>query len=340
MAQFRTPVEVPSWKWQTGYGKKNLFIGSCFTENIGEIMNSLAFDIDLNPFGIIYNPVSVADSVMRLIEGREFTADELFQFNGLWHSYRHHGRFSEPSNLLALEKINERFRASSSYIRETNFLFITLGTAWIYELKESGMVVANCHKVPANQFRRYRLTVTRTVEKLKDSLNCLWDINPDARVVFTVSPIRHTNDGAIANQLSKATLLLAIDALVQGYGHQRCTYFPSYELVMDELRDYRFYAGDMIHLSDTAINYIWNKFEETAIDKESREWAKKVASVNKAASHKPINKFTREHSLFLENTLIKVREISSQQPLIKLHTLQDCLENKITEIKQQLEHNC
>ena len=211
-------------------------------------MESLAFDININPFGIIYNPVSLAQSLQRLISGKLFSREDLFQQDGLWHSYMHHGRFSTPDAGTALSQINTRFAEGSRYIREADFLFITLGTSWIYELKSTGEVVSNCHKVPSVAFRRFRLTVSEAVGYLKEALDDLWDVNPDVKVVFTVSPIRHTRDGAAGNQLSKSVLLLATDALVKGYSHTKCAYFPSYELVMDELRDYRFYAADMIQI--------------------------------------------------------------------------------------------
>lgn len=337
MSQFRTLVDIQRNLNQTGYRHKNLFLGSCFTENIGETMELLGYDVDINPFGILYNPVSISKCILRLIEGKPFDISELFQHNGLWHSYMHHGRFSGETSEAVVLKINDRLSQSSQNIREAGFLFVTLGTAWIYELKTTGEVVSNCHKVPAREFRRFRLSVGETVEDLRNSLDAVWSVNPELKVVFTVSPIRHTSDGATENQLSKATLLLAADALVKGYGADRVYYFPSYELVMDELRDYRFYAEDMVHLSNVAVQFIWKKFEEAAIDSESKEISEKVGSINKGLEHRPFNRCTPEHLLFLENTLAKVLAISNNFPYIKLEKPKQMLVGEIENIRQVLE---
>lgn len=337
MSQFRTPVEIQRMPNQTGYRHKNLFIGSCFTENIGDAMELLGYNVDINPFGILYNPVSISKCILRLVDGKPFDVSELIKHNGLWHSYMHHGRFSDETSETALHKIDSRLLQSSQSIREAGFLFITLGTAWIYELKTTGEVVSNCHKVPAKEFRRFRITVGETVEALRNALDVAWSVNPELRVVLTVSPIRHTSDGAIENQLSKSTLLLAADALVKGYGPDRCYYFPSYELVMDELRDYRFYAEDMVHLSNVAIQFIWKKFEEAAIDKESRGISEKVAAINRALEHRPFNRVTPEHLNFLENTLTKVLYLSSNFPYIKLEKQKQILVDEIEYIRKVLQ---
>lgn len=337
MSQFRTPVEIQRMPNQTGYRHKNLFLGSCFTENIGEALELLGYDVDINPFGILYNPVSISRCLLRLVEGEPFNTSELFQYNGLWHSYMHHGRFSGQTSETVLHKINSRLLQSSQNIRKAGFLFITLGTAWIYELKNTGEVVSNCHKVPAREFRRFRLSVSETVEALRNALYAVWSINPELRVVFTVSPIRHTSDGAVENQLSKATLLLAADALVKGLGLDRVYYFPSYELVMDELRDYRFYSEDMVHLSNVAVQFIWKKFELAAIDTESREISEKVGAINRALEHRPFNRFTPEHLLFLENTLAKVLALSSNFPYIKLEKQKQILVDEIENIRKVLQ---
>lgn len=296
-------------------------------------MQSLAFPTDLNPFGILYNPVSIAQSVNRLLSAEPFVESDLFHYNGLWHSYMHHGRFSGDTSEEVLASINSRLQFSSRFLRETDFLFITLGTAWVYELRSTGAVVANCHKVPASEFRRFRLTLLETVDVLKDCLESLWSTSPDTRVVFTVSPIRHTNDGAVENQLSKSTLLLAVDALVKGYGKERCAYFPSYELVMDELRDYRFYAADMVHLSEVAVQFIWEKFAQVALSLTDRNIMKRVDSVNRALAHKPFNRLTSGHLKFMEHTLTNVLALSTEFPYISLDRQIRFLESEIQEIR-------
>jgi len=331
-----TPVDVPELPWHTGYQQKNLFLGSCFTENIGEIMASLAFNVNVNPFGILYNPVSISNAILRLLDGSPFVKDDLFEYNGLWHSYMHHGRFSGVSADDVLPGINSHLEMGSQYIRNAGFLFITLGSAWIYELKTTGVVVANCHKVPATEFRRFRLSLGETVESLRSALDKLWEINSEIKVILTVSPIRHTSDGAIENQLSKSVLLLAVDALVKGYGSGRCAYFPSYELVMDELRDYRFYAGDMVHLSPVAIQFVWEKFAEVTIDKESTEIMAGIFAINKAIEHKPFNKITKEHLAFLEKTRNKLLTIITNYSYISLAGAQQFLDSEISLVREAL----
>ncbi len=333
MTEFRTPVDVTDLPRKTGYGIKNLFMGSCFTENIGEKMASLYFEVDMNPFGILYNPVSISQAVKRIINGKPFGDKDLFQYNGLWHSFMHHGCFSNPSATEVVKKINGRLAHSFPYLAEAGFLFVTLGTAWIYELKSTGEIVANCHKVPAGEFRKFRLTVSETVDALKDMLGQLWKRNPGIYTVFTVSPIRHTSDGAVENQLSKSTLLLAVDALIKGFGQDRCAYFPSYELVMDELRDYRFYAADMVHLSDVAIKFIWEKFCLAAIDQKSIELACRFESVNKSLQHRPFNRFTLEHYRFLEQTLKKILALSVDCPYIGLKGVLKDIQDEMNQIK-------
>lgn len=335
--QFRTIVEIPPFGKMTGYRSKNFFLGSCFTENIGGNMQRLCFDTDINPFGILYNPVSIARSLQRLLSGEPFTREELFQHNGLWHSFMHHGRFSHASPEMALQAINDRFIQSAANLRTADFLFITLGTAWIYELKSTGKAVANCHKVPANEFRRFRLTVQEAVEHLKDALEALFEVNPGLHVVVTVSPIRHLKDGANGNQVSKSVLLLASDALVRGFGTDRCSYFPSYEIVNDELRDYRFYAEDMTHLSDVAIRYIWSRFSESLIDSESREMAKKIESIIRAVEHRPFNRLTPEHLTFLQKTGEKVIDILNNNPYIQLLPVQQWLQREMEDIRDSLQ---
>lgn len=335
--QFRTIIEIPPFGKMTGYRSKNMFLGSCFTENIGENMQRLCFDTDINPFGILYNPVSIARSLQRLLSGLSFSREELFHQDGLWHSFMHHGRFSHADPHTALKGINDRFNQSAATLRTADFLFITLGTSWIYELKRTGEVVANCHKVPADEFRRYRLTVQEAVEYLRDVMEELFEVNPAIHVVLTVSPIRHLKDGANGNQVSKSVLLLAADALVKGFGPNRCTYFPSYEIVMDELRDYRFYAEDMTHLSDVAIQYIWGRFSETLIDSESRELAKKVGTVIKAVEHRPFNRLTPEHLSFLQKTEEKVIDILNNNPYIQLLPVQQWLQREMKDIRDSLQ---
>ncbi|HSH19675.1 MAG TPA: GSCFA domain-containing protein [Draconibacterium sp.] len=311
-AKFHTVVDVPKYNWETGYTKKNMFVGSCFTENVGNKMSALKYDVDINPFGILYNPVSVAGGLQILLQQKEFEPKDLIQHNGLWHSFYHHGRFSFSTQKETLEAINTRIKTSTEFLKNTDYLFLTFGTAWIYKFKQNGNPVSNCHKISANEFERVRLTTGEIVDEYISLLKEIRKINPGLTVIFTVSPIRHWKDGAVENQRSKATLLLAIDEIIYQLGEKFCSYFPAYEIVMDELRDYRFYADDMIHISEVAIKHIWAKFEESAIDKESRKISKEIEKIIRAKEHKPSGRNLLEFAGFLEKMLERIYKLEQE----------------------------
>ncbi|MCY1721150.1 GSCFA domain-containing protein [Prolixibacteraceae bacterium Z1-6] len=332
-SKFQTIVEVPKFLWETGYGKKNLFMGSCFTENVGNKMAALKYVVDINPFGILYNPMSVANALELLLNEKVFSENDLIRHNDLWHSFSHHGRFSANEKNEALQKINDRIHTSSDFLKHTDFLFLTFGTAWIYRYKKSGEVVSNCHKIPAKEFTRERLSVTEIVEKYTGLLHSLWEVNPKLKVIFTVSPIRHWKDGAIENQRSKATLLLAVEELVQLFANDKCAYFPSYEIVMDELRDYRFYAEDMLHLTDVAVNHIWEIFEESLIDRESKRVAKEIKKIVLAINHKPFNKRSAEYLNFLQKTAKMIAELEEKSLHFNLKLEKDYLNVQLKEFR-------
>lgn len=313
---FFTEIQIPEYPWKMDYSKSMMLFGSCFSENIGQKLIDLKFTVDMNPFGILYNPESIANSLKILLEKRIFTEKDLFNDQGLWCSFYHHSRFSDVDRGVALEKINNRIEISSGFLKKADFLVITFGTSWVYELKSTGLIVSNCHKVPAAEFKRYRLGVMEITEVYRELLEQLWKLNPGLKVIFTISPIRHWKDGAVENQVSKATLLLAVDRLITGFGTKSCSYFPSYELMMDELRDYRFYAEDMLHLSPVAIDYIFERFDKVMITKESLDISKSVMKVRKAIEHRPVNPQSAGFKTFIQQNLILVDELISQFPLL------------------------
>jgi hypothetical protein len=326
---FFTEIQIPEFPSQMDYSKSMMLFGSCFSENIGQKLIDLKFDVDMNPFGILYNPESIANSLRILLEKRTFTEDNLFQDQGLWNSFYHHSRFSDIDRGAALEKINNRISFSHEFLKKADFLVITFGTAWVYELRKTGQVVSNCHKIPAGDFKRFRLGVFEITDVYRELLEQIWKLNPDLKVIFTVSPIRHWKDGAVENQLSKATLLLAIDQLIKGFGDQVCAYFPSYELMMDELRDYRFYAEDMLHISPVAIDYIFERFSKIMITKESLDVSKKVMKVRKAFEHRPVNPTTTEFKSFIQQNLLQISQLTSQFPTLDFSLEQTYFEAKL-----------
>lgn len=309
MNQYFTEVSVKDLGWKIDHRQKLMMVGSCFSENIGLRMQRLKFQVDLNPFGIIYNPQSIAKSLRLLLDDKTYTSKDLFEHEGVWHSFDHHSRFSSSSMQETLDRINEQMEASRQHLRQSSWLILSLGTAWVYELKRTGEIVSNCHKLPASDFKRFRLTPGEIVDDFRSLLLSIWKFNPNLNILFTVSPIRHWKDGAVENQLSKATLLLAVDRLVEGFGEEKCGYFPSYEIVMDELRDYRFYAPDMLHISDQAVEHIWQKFSKIMIAKESFEIIKRVAKIEKARGHRPLHSRTKIYKKFLLHNLNEINEI-------------------------------
>jgi len=314
--KFTTPVIIPPALAPITYNDKLLAFGSCFTENIGERLSRYGFDIAVNPFGILYNPLSIANALERLLSGSLFSKEELFPHNGLWHSFSHHGSFSATTADETLQTINKRLIAAAQRLTECNHLLITFGTAWVYRLQTSGEVVANCHKLPEKQFTRSRLSVEEITGCYLPLIERLKKINPHINLLLTVSPIRHWRDGAHENQLSKATLLIAIEQIQQQYD---TGYFPAYEVMMDELRDYRFYAADMLHPSETAIDYLWERFSATYFDPATRDTLHEVEQINKALAHRPLNPDTEEFRRFHEQTQKRVEKLQERYPHIRFN---------------------
>ncbi|MCZ4695616.1 GSCFA domain protein [Ancylomarina euxinus] len=324
---FRTKVNIPRSEFDFGYQKNAVMMGSCFVENIGAQLKSYKYQVDVNPFGVIYNPVSVCSSLRLLMEEKEFLEDDLNFHNDLWFSFYHHSKFSNSDLSLCLSDINDSIKKSSQELKEADFLFITFGTAWVYELLSSGKIVSNCHKLPAKDFNRYRLDVDEIVSIYKDLLVELLVFNPKIKVVFTVSPIRHWKDGANGNQLSKATLLLAVEQLSELF--DQVSYFPSYEIVMDELRDYRFYTDDMLHISNSAIKYIWQRFLETYLSEESKQIQKQVEKFILAANHRPFNVTSESHQTFIKSSLAKLHGFLRVNPTINMDEVIGNLERNL-----------
>ncbi len=285
--ELMTRIDIPESEWKMKTGAKVLLVGSCFADEIGEKMVRGGFEAMVNPFGTLYNPASIAASLLRSISEKEYTADsvELIQSesDGMWHSWMHHSSFSSLDVATLVERINGTTHCVADFLREADVLIVTMGTAIIYRLKETGMLVANCHKQLDSLFVRERLNSYDIVDQWEMLLQLLESVNPKLKVIFTVSPIRHKRDGYHVNQVSKGILLQGVDEIVNGKSsNSQCFYFPSYEIMMDELRDYRFYADDMIHPSEKAVEYIWQRFQDTyfdnktkdAVAKATKEWAR------------------------------------------------------------------
>ena len=331
MDKYFTQVKIGDIGWRISYKDKLVMMGSCFSENIGGKLQQLKFQVDLNPFGVIYNPLSVAKSLRRLLADKPYTREDLFEHQGIWGSFDHHSRFSATSAEDALSKMNERLRLSRSFLKEAGYLFITFGTAWVYERKATGEVVSNCHKFPSDDFKRFRLTSGEIVDVYRDLLQALWVFNPGLKIIFTVSPIRHWKEGATGNQLSKAVLLLAADRLITGFGEELCVYFPSYEIVMDELRDYRFYAPDLLHLNQVAVDHIWEKFSRSILAEDSLRLSKSIMKIIRATEHRAFNPGSESYKYFLLNSLNEVNELTISFPYLNLEEEKSFFQQELQE---------
>lgn len=318
MIKLQTTIEIEDIETPISYQHKIMAIGSCFVENIGQRLNALKYNIAINPFGIQYNPQSISTGLSRLLEGNAYQASDLFQHNGLWHSFAHHGSFSAIDKEETLSSINQRLAEASQHLKETDILVVTLGTAWVYSLKADGHSVNNCHKMPAAHFSRHRLSVTDVVLALEQPLQLIFERFPKMSVLLTVSPIRHLKDGAVENQLSKATLLLAAETL--GRQFAQISYFPAYELMMDELRDYRFYARDLTHPNDLAIDYIWERFERHCLASADKTLRIRIEKIISAIQHRPLHPNSVAYKAFLEKQLTELQTVEKQHTYLNFNT--------------------
>lgn len=313
--EFRTITDLPKGMPVITHQHKMLMMGSCFAENIGELLVKHKFNCDVNPYGILYNPLSIATAFRQILTGTFYTDKDLFFYGDQYHSYMHHGAFSSNAKAEVLQRINNRLQRAHKEMAQQDYLLITWGTAWVYTLNDTGKVVANCHKLPSKMFNRRRLHINEIVEEYALLLKMMLEQNPTLKVVMTVSPIRHLKDGVHENQLSKATLLLAA-AQLQALFPNSVYYFPSYEIVIDELRDYRFYADDMVHPSNVAIDYIWKCFGKLFFSAETKETVKEVEAIVKALTHKPFDECSEGYKCFLQQIVLKIERLKEKYPYL------------------------
>lgn len=307
--KLQTVVPLEIAKDPITYGGHILTLGSCFAEHIGNKLGYYKYRSLLNPFGILFQPLAIENLLTRAVAENEYTKADIFFLNERWHCFDGHSILSDASEAILLNRLNSGLRQTHLQIKESSHIIITLGTAWVYRNNASGKVVANCHKVPQKQFTKELLSVDEIVLSLGRILKLIHENNPQVKLIFTVSPVRHLKDGFVENQRSKAHLIAAIHK-IQGDG--AASYFPSYEIMMDELRDYRYYAEDMVHPNNLAINYIWEKFQETWIDDKAYPIMEKVGEVQRGLNHRPFDPNSAQHLRFrkvLEQKMDELKEL-------------------------------
>jgi GSCFA family len=316
---FHSELTPKSFSIKMKHTDKLLLVGSCFTEQIGRKLAAHKFDVLENPNGILFNPISIAKAVMSYAKEKLYSEEELFYYNELWASREHHTQFSNIEKATALKNINESQQKAIDFIKTADWILLTLGSAFVYEWKDIDAkenyenVAANCHKIPTDKFNR-QLTEPEKIKTILQKMEAtVRAINPTVKFIYTISPVRHLREGFVENNRSKATLIQAVHALTND---SNIFYFPAYELVIDDLRDYRFFAEDLVHPNYAATNYVWEKFVPTVIDEPSQELMKEINEINAAISHKAFNPASEAHKKFLKSNLIKVQNLQVQNPYL------------------------
>jgi hypothetical protein len=321
--EFMLDINIPSPREKINYNQPLMLVGSCFTEHIGNSLKDLKFDILQNPNGILFDPFSVAGSLVSYVEQKKYAPDELFYLNELWQSWHHHSVFSGRDKNECIQRINQSQNRAHQFLKKAKWLIITLGSSFSYRLvedqsgkKAGGIQVANCHRAPAQWFNKQLLAIEEIHAVLDNCIHRIFQFNPDIRIIFTVSPVRHIRDGVIENNRSKARLIEAVHNLVNKF--DRISYFPAYELVIDVLRDYRFYDIDLVHPNYQATEFVLEKFEEDFIDEPSRAIMEEVKKISIARKHRAFQPDTEAHKQFLKIHFEKTKQLKSKYPFLDL----------------------
>lgn len=317
--EFKLQFKIPAFQTPLKPGDSIFFSGSCFAENISAYFERYKFSSFTNPHGILYNPISIAHSLQEVIENKHYEENELQHSNGLYFSFSHHGRFSGLDANTVLRHINSTIITAHEHLQKTDFLFITFGSAFAYEHIDSKQLVGNCHKVPQKEFKKLLLTKNTILKEWNLLLETLSVFNPDLNVVFTVSPVRYIRDGLMENNLSKAILLQCVHELVAE--HNNCSYFPAYEIVIDELRDYRFFEADMVHPNELATAYVWERLVESAFQAEGKTYISKLDEILKGSKHRSFHPDSEEHLRFKRSLLQKCEAFEEQFPFTSLREI-------------------
>lgn len=325
--EFFLPFQISPFPFKISYTGKVLLVGSCFSEEIGSRMSALKFDVLQNPNGILYDPISITDALFSYIEDESLEEKNLFELNGLWHSWKHHSVFSGMSKKEVLKRINTSRSQAHTYLKEAKILIITFGTAFNYQLKNNFENVANCHKAPANLFVKTLLPAEEIKADLLSALAALELFNPQLKIIFTVSPVKHVKDGVVENNRSKARLIEAAHSVIDE--KENVYYFPAFELVNDVLRDYRFYKKDLVHPNETAVDYVFEKFADALFDKSAKEIKKDIEKILSAINHKPFLKESEAHQKFIASQIEDIKRIERAYSFLNLSKEKEYFESQV-----------
>ena len=316
MDSFRTRISAPNFPFKISHQSTLVLMGSCFAESMGAKLATRKFDVNVNPFGILFNPFSIVNAFERMLNNRPYLESDLISNGEHWVSLEHHGSFNRRSAKLTVEEINDALEKGRDQLRKADVIFITLGSAWVYRHIELNRIVANCHKIPNKEFKKELLSFQEAHLILRQIPQFLASMRINAEIVFTISPVRHWKDGAIENSRSKAILNSAVHEVVDEYA--KCHYFPSYEYMMDDLRDYRFYSEDMLHLTEQAIGYVWEKFQDSFLEDHTLEMCKAISALVEAASHRPMDPESNSYQRFLRKQLEIVAQLNAKHPELNM----------------------
>lgn len=323
--KFHLTFPIPEFEQKINYANKFLFVGSCFAENIGETMQLYKFKVKINPNGVLYNPQSMAIALRRYIDNKTIQENELFFANECWNSWEHHSRFSDSDKLTCLTSINSSISSAHDFLKKTDWLFITFGSAFVYRRNSNGQLVGNCHKVPQKEFTKQILNISEIVEDYKILIRQLKTLNNKLKIIFTVSPVRHTGDGIVENNLSKSHLIAAVHEIIQQ--NDNSFYFPAYELIMDDLRDYRFYKTDLVHPNEQAIAYVFEKLMNTIFDEETKILFEKIKDIIIARQHRHFNRNTEGYSKFQAVYQQRVKQLQKEYSFLDLEEIVEGFSN-------------
>ncbi len=312
---YYTPVNIAPFLRKITYNDTLFFIGSCFSNEIAQKLSFFKFNVFSNPFGTLYNPVSIYQSLLRIVNKERVHTADFFLDGDIYKSFHFHSSMAGINVDSVIENINTIIEASHEFLKKSNFIFITYGTSFVFELKETGQMVANCHKVPASKFHHRMLTDKEVFKSITDTIECLRSINQQVDIIFTVSPVRYFKYGSFENQVSKSLLFVSLHKILQQYTN--IYYFPAYEIFMDELRDYRYYASDMLHPSNDGIEHVWKRFKDALIEKSQHELMKQVEEIMQACMHKPMLPQSATYHSLRQNILSKIKKLEQQYPFLR-----------------------